>query len=836
MNKKLQDMKGLFASAYVDATLSIIKRESESSDMLKNKKIIEQLTLKQKASLLSGKNTWETFDVPNLFPSMFLSDGPHGLRKQLGASDHLGLNESVQATCFPTAATLANSWDEQLIEQVGECLGDEAEALDVQVVLGPGLNIKKNPKCGRNFEYFSEDPYVSGKLAAASIRGIQKNGTIASPKHFAVNSQEYRRMASDSIVDERTLREIYLTGFEIAVKEGRPRSIMSSYNLINGVYANENSQLLQDILVDEWGFDGFVVSDWGGDNNHVEGVKNGSHLAMPSPGLNGPIELVEAVQSGKLSEDVLNQRVDELLSIILTSTAMKKQKSEVDWEAHHQIAKKAARESIVLLKNEQQLLPIQPDVKVGIVGEFAMKPRYQGAGSSMVNPKQLETMSQVIKDYPLEITGIARGFERGKPVSVELEQKAVTLAEKSEVILLYVGLDEILESEGMDRPHTHMPDNQVSLIQALAKTSAKIVVVLSGGASFEMPWIDQVDAILHGYLGGQAGASAMLDVITGIHNPSGKLAESYPMTYDDVLFGAEYPYKGKYAYYKEGLFVGYRYYDTADKKVLFPFGYGLSYTQFDYSQLVVKENSVIVTVKNSGKLKGSEIVQLYVSKTTSSVIRPVKELKGFKKVTLHPGESIQVEFELDDKTFRYFDVQTHQWEIESGNYQLAIGSHSRDLRLFTEVNKKGTLMDSSADNHRYRKYKEGEFDKLTIEDFEELYGDTVPKENKVGKMMLHENSVISEMSQAKNLVARFVSHLLNRLIQRSEKKGTPDLNLLFIYNMPFRAIAKMTNGLVSSEMVEQLLKIVNGHFFKGILGFIKSFAKNKKQLKKFSQV
>ncbi|HCM90769.1 MULTISPECIES: glycoside hydrolase family 3 C-terminal domain-containing protein [Vagococcus] len=801
--------------------------------MLKNKTIIDQLTLEQKASLLSGKNTWETYDIPGLFPSMFLSDGPHGVRKQLGEADHLGLNESVPSTCFPTAATLANSWDENLLEKVGEYLGREANHLGVQVLLGPGLNIKKNPKCGRNFEYYSEDPYFSGKLAAASIRGIQKNQTIACPKHFAVNSQEYRRMASDSIIDERTLQEIYLTGFEIAVKEGHPKSIMSSYNLINGTYANENKKLLRDILRDNWKFDGFVVSDWGGDNDHTQGVINGSHLAMPSPGVNGPIEIVESVKSGKLPENILNERVDELLSVILTSTAMSKETEIVDWKEHHQVAKEAAMKSVVLLKNSEHILPIDITKKVGIIGEFAKKPRYQGAGSSVVNPKQLENTLELVADYPINFVGFSQGFERGKQVNETLEKEAVALAETSDIILLYVGLDEILESEGMDRPHTQMPNNQLNLIKELSKTSAKIVVVLSAGASMEMPWLDQVDSVLHGYLGGQAGAGAMLEVITGKYNPSGKLSETYPISYKDVLFGEEFPYKGKYAYYKEGIFVGYRYYDRAKKEVLFPFGFGLSYTHFKYSQLEVQSNDVIFKMTNQGTCEGTEIAQLYIGKSDSQISRAEKELKGFVKVSLLPGETKEVRISLDDKAFRYFNVDTNQWEVESGNYQLMMGASSRDIRLVTDIVKEGTESQLPKNEEKLAKFKTSHFSDLEWVDFERLYGQKVPVEVTKGRQLLHANSVISEMSQAKNPLARLVRRIIYNLIKKSEKKGEPNLNLLFIYNMPFRAIGKMTNGMVSQEMVDKIVHMVNGHFFSGLGGLFKAYKKNKKQTKEF---
>lgn len=791
---------------------------------MKHAAIIKKLNLGQKAALMSGKNIWETQDIAGVIPSIFLSDGPHGVRKQLGESDHLGLNDSVPATCFPPAATLANSWDEGLLTRVGQAIGEEAKALDVQVILGPGLNTKRNPKCGRNFEYYSEDPYLAGKLAAASIRGIQSTGTIACPKHFAVNSQENRRMASDSIVDERAYRELYTTNFEIAIKEGQAKSIMSAYNLINGVYANESKELLRDILRDEFGFEGFVVSDWGGDNNHVEGVRNGSHLAMPGQSVNGPLEIVEAVKSGVLPERILDERVDELIDVIFQSTAGSKTSEKMDWEKHHQLAREAAMRSVVLLKNKNNTLPLNPTQKVAIIGEFAKKPRYQGAGSSVVNPQKLETTLEVVADYPIELTGYAPGYSRGGVVNNQLEEEALALAKRSETVLLYVGLDEVFESEGMDRQSLKMPKNQQQLIEKLAKTSAKIVVVLSAGSVIEMPWADQVDAIVHGYLSGEAGASGMLEVLCGHYNPSGKLNESYPMHEEDILFGEAFPAQGQYAYYQESIFVGYRYYDSAKKAVRFPFGYGLSYTTFEYSDLQVTQEGIRVTVTNTGVVAGEEIVQLYVGKKDSRIIRAAHELKGFTKVQLEPQASQTVTIAFDDKTFRYFDVVSKSWETEAGTYEIAVGSHSRSLPLTQTIQMTGITPSMIP----VANYKNHAFDQLTMLDFESLYGRPLPKESQEKIHQLHGNSVISEMKYAKNPVARFVYRVIQYLLKKSEAKGKPDLNLLFIYNMPFRAIAKMTNGMVSMEMVDQILRMVNGHFFSGFSGLIKGFFKNRK--------
>ncbi len=552
------------------------------------KKIVGKMTLPEKCYFLSGKDFWQTRSVRRVgVPGVTLSDGPHGIRKQEGASDQLGLNGSIPATCYPTAATIANSWDPELGEEIGRYLGTEAASQDVCVLLGPGLNIKRSPLCGRNFEYFSEDPYLAGKMAAGYVRGIQSKGVGACPKHFAANSQELRRMASDSVMDERTLREIYLTGFEIAVKESKPKAVMTSYNRVNGVYANENEHLLQEILRDDWGFDGFVVSDWGASNDHVAGVAAGSHLEMPTTGGDSDEELLRAVESGKLEEKLLNRRVEELLYAILPlREAVDKEKGKkFDIEKHHAMAQKAAEESIVLLKNDNHILPLMEGTKVAVIGDFAKKPRYQGAGSSVVNPTKLDSTLDMIGKFQIEMLGFERGYYRTGDADAALEEEATELAKKAEVVLLYIGLDEISESEGLDRRHMRLPDSQIRLLRKIAAVNPHVVAVLSGGSPIEMPWLDKCEAVIHGYLSGQAGAAAMLNAITGKVNPSGKLNETYPLKYEDVPSAPYFPAKERNAEYREGLYVGYRYFETVEKPVRFPFGYGLSYTTFQYNNL-----------------------------------------------------------------------------------------------------------------------------------------------------------------------------------------------------------------------------------------------------------
>ena len=506
---------------------------------MKNREWIEKMTLEEKAALLSGKGEWQTWNFDRLgIPSIYCSDGPHGIRKQAGAGDHLGLNPSLPATCFPTAATVANSWDPGLGEEIGTALGEEAAAQEVHVVLGPGLNIKRSPLCGRNFEYFSEDPYLSGKMAAGYIRGIQSQGRYACPKHFAVNSQELRRMAMNAVVDERTLREIYLTGFEIAVKEGDAKALMTSYNQVNGTYANENTHLLKDILRDEWGYEGIVITDWGGSNDHIKGVAAGSDLEMPAPGLDSPRQIVKAVQEGKLPEAAVDACVDRMLEAVFTLTGgddgKKARADAFDKEGHHALARKAAARSAVLLKNRENILPLKPGTHVALVGDFAFEPRYQGAGSSMVNVTKLDKMTELIGEYDLVVTGTARGYKRTGERDQVLEKEAVDLAQNADVVLYCFGLDELSESEGIDRTHMRIPQNQIALLEAVSRVNENVVGILSAGAAVEMPWHHCLKGLLHGYLYGQAGAGAMLDIITGKINPSGKLSETYPVRYEDT--------------------------------------------------------------------------------------------------------------------------------------------------------------------------------------------------------------------------------------------------------------------------------------------------------------
>jgi len=790
---------------------------------MNTQEIIENLTLEEKAILLQGATTWTTHKIEAVgVPSIFLSDGPHGMRKQAGNEDHLGIGESIPATCFPTAATMANSWNTELGERLGRAIGEEARAMGVNVVLGPGLNIKRSPLCGRSFEYFSEDPHLAGKMAAAYTRGIQSTGVAACPKHFAVNSQETRRLSIDSVLDERTLREIYLTGFEIAVKEGGAKAIMSSYNKINGTYANENSHLLTEILRDEWGFDGFVVTDWGADNDHTEGVLAGSNLVMPAPGHATAIELIRAVRDGRIERGVLNKRLEELLGVIdILTRESTGADGEFDAVGHHALARECAADSIVLLENDG-ILPLKTTDRVTVIGDFAKRPRYQGAGSSQVNPTRLENLYDALVACGASITGYARGYDSSDPKANEaLIAEAVDAARAADTVLLAVGLDELMESESMDRTHMDLGEGQRALIDAVCAASDRVVLVISGGAPFVMPERGLYRAAIHGYLGGQAGAAAMADAILGNINPSGKLSESWPNALSDTPCHDFFPGKERTAEYREGLFVGYRYYDTADVPVRYPFGHGLSYTKFEYSNLTVTKEGASFTVTNVGECYGAEVAELYVSQKSEAIHRPKKELKGFLKVYLAAGESRTVTVPFDDMTFRYFDTGRSAWQTEAGEYAVIIAASSADERLHATLTVDGVTPTPDGAPECYRT---GRIKAVSDEDFSTLLGRELPESGHGSE--LYPNDAFCQLSYAKGGFGKLVYKILAHYKRKAEKKADGDITVLFIYNMPFRTLAKMSKGYVSGKMVDDLVLMFNGHFFRGAGRLIRDFFLN----------
>ncbi|RIX52451.1 glycosyl hydrolase [Paenibacillus nanensis] len=674
------------------------------------KEIVAAMTLEEKASLCSGENFWTTKAIERLgIPSILMTDGPHGLRKQAGEADHLGLNESAPATCFPTAAGMASSWDRELLRKVGEALGKESQAEGVGILLGPGANIKRSPLCGRNFEYFSEDPYLTGELAAAHIEGVQSQGVGTSLKHFAVNNQEHRRMTTDAVVDERTLREIYLTGFEIAVKKSQPWTVMSAYNRLNGTYCSENETLLTSILKEEWGHEGIVVSDWGAVNEAAASVAAGMELEMPSSHGIGERKIIAAVESGELSAQALDRAVERLLNVIFKVVDNRREGAVYDKEAHHRLAREIARESMVLLKNDDDLLPLSPSGKLAIIGAMAEQVRYQGGGSSHINPTRLDSIRDEIgKSAGGAAIRYSQGYWLESDAGDEaLLNEAKQAAAEADTAVLFVGLPDRYESEGYDRTHLNLPANQIELIEQIASVQPNIVVVLSNGAPVVMPWLGKAKAVLEAYLGGQALGGAIADLLFGEANPSGKLAETFPQSLGHTPSHPFFPGEGDRTEYREGLFVGYRYYDAKDIEPLFPFGHGLSYTTFEYSGLQLDRSEITdrettqvsVTVKNTGQRFGKEIVQLYIKSRNGSVIRPEKELKGFAKVSLEPGEEKIVHFTLDKRSFAYYDTALKDWHVETGEYEVAVGGSSRAIML-SEVVKVRSTTDIVPSFHR----------------------------------------------------------------------------------------------------------------------------------------
>jgi beta-glucosidase len=661
---------------------------------LRAKELVNRMTLEERAILLTGNGWWATHPIDRLgVPSISITDGPHGVRKSQGA----GLSTSVPATCFPTASALSCSWDADLVREVGVALGEESQAINVHILLGPGINMKRSPLGGRNFEYFSEDPVLAGRLAAAYIEGVQSQGVGTSLKHYAVNNQEFERMATSSNVDERTLHEIYLPAFEIAVRDGKPWTVMSSYNLVNGVYASEHEELLRDILRGNWGFAGFVVSDWGGINDRVAGLKAGTNLEMPGSGRYNANKIIQAVQSGALSTEQLDEAVTEVLAVILKAHDGHKADVSLDVDAHHALARRAASESIVLLQNVDRLLPLNVNElrRIAIIGAFARLPRYQGSGSSQVNPTKVSNAY----DELVKIAGndqkfvYAVGYNSEGEVTERLLDEARKAAVRAEVAIVFAGLPDSYESEGFDRASLDMPLGHKQLIEAVASVQPSVAVVLMNGSAVTMPWADRVKAIVEAWLGGQAGGGAIADVLTGAVNPSGKLAETFPNSIYDTPTFPHFPARNRHANYGEGIFIGYRHYDAKNLQPLFPFGFGLSYTTFAYTGIKASTSSikdsddltVEVSVKNTGPVAGKEVIQLYLREQHPLVLRPEKELRAFQKVALSPGEEKTVTFRLSKRDFAYYDTAVRRWSVRSGDFDILAGGSSRDLPLKATV-------------------------------------------------------------------------------------------------------------------------------------------------------
>ena len=750
------------------------------------KKIISEMTLEEKAGMCSGKDFWHLKGAERLgIPAVMVSDGPHGLRKQAEEADHLGLNESIKAVCFPTACATACSFDRDLLEEMGERIGDECQAENLSVILGPAVNIKRSPLCGRNFEYFSEDPYLASQMAAAHIKGVQSKNVGTSIKHFAANNQEHRRMSCSSEIDERTLREIYLAAFETAIKEAKPDTVMCSYNRINGEFASENHWLLTEVLRDEWGFEGYVMSDWGAVNDRVKGLKAGLELEMPGSGGNTDKEIVEAVKNGELEESVLDRAVERILNIVFKFTD-NRQEGKFDLEEDHKLAAEIAGESMVLLKNEGVLpIPVQGK-KIAFIGKFAETPRFQGGGSSHINSFKITSALEAVKDVA-QVT-YAQGYDVKEDVidQVMLDQ-AVEVAKEADVAVIFAGLPDAFESEGYDRSHMRMPDCQNTLISEIAKVQENIVVVLHNGSPVEMPWADQVKGILEAYLGGQAVGQAEVDILFGKVNPSGKLAETIPYKLSDNPSYLNFPGDGQKVEYKEGVFVGYRYYDAKEMPVRYPFGYGLSYTTFEYKDLQLSADKIKDTdklkvrlkVKNTGNRAGKEIVQLYVADKTGAASRPVKELRNFVKVELQPQEEKTVEMELDKRSFAWYNTEIHDWYAASGEYEILAAASSRDIRL-----KKTVYVESTRE---------------------------LP-------MHIHMNTTIGELLEnpkTKAVIEGMTDSLIQHMGGSSEEENsaaseaiTKEMSLKMMENSPLRSLRSFM-GMRTEEIQELIQKLQN---------------------------
>lgn len=790
---------------------------------MRHSEIIKKLTLAQKATFCSGYDYWHTEGIEELgLPQIMLCDGPHGLRKKDPENKNIGLSNSYPATCFPTAATSACSWNPSLLNKMGKAIADECKEQQVSVILGPGVNMKRSPLCGRNFEYFSEDPFLAGELGAAFVKGSQDNGVGTSLKHFAVNSQETRRMVINEVVDERTLREVYFPAFEKVVKDAQPWTVMNAYNKLNGEFCSQNSWLQQQVLREEWGFEGLIVTDWGASVDRVNGIQCGTDLQMPTSGKYNAKKIIEAVKNGQLDENDIDLCMDNLIELLIKSKENLVSDFKYDRKANEELAQKIAAESTVLLKNQDNILPLKKEAKVAVIGEMAKVPRYQGAGSSLILATKMCNAYDSLVDLGVNAT-YAQGYIKSSDVPDDsLIVEAISTIKEADTVLIFAGLTEDYESEGFDREHMSLPYSQVKLIEKVANLHKNVVVVLSGGAAFEMPWIENVKGVVHGQLGGQMIGAAIADVLLGNVNPSGHLAETYPLKLEDNPTAENYPGTKKNALHKEGIYIGYRYYETAKKDVLFPFGFGLSYTQFQYSDiklsssLIKDTDKVTVTfkVKNIGDVDGAEVAQLYVSDKESTIFRPAKELRGFEKVFLKAGEEKEISIELEKRAFAYYNVNIHDWHVESGEFEIQVGTNIRDIALTETINVESTVETIVPDYKATAPaYYTADVLNIPVSQFQVVLGCEIPSDEILPGEKL---TILNTVGDAANTKwGKRINAVIRKITEFAIKKGAggEDANSLMMQTMftqvPIRNFISMSMGVFSEKMAESFLLILN---------------------------
>ena len=808
--------------------------EFQDNNALKDKAkmLVSQMTLEEKAGLCSGKDCWKTKPIERLgLESITMMDGPHGLRKQIGATDNLGIGKSVPAVCFPTASALACSFDRDLVFNVGKAIGEECVHEGVSVILGPGINQKRNPLCGRNFEYFSEDPTLSGELAASMIKGVQSTGTATSLKHFAVNNQEKRRMTISTTIDERTLRETYLKAFEIAVKKGKPDTVMCSYNKLNGTYCSENKYLLTDILRNEWNFNGLVVSDWGAVHDRPLGIKAGLDLEMPgSNGIND-LKIIEAVNNNTLSIEDLDRTVLRITELILKAMQNKKNGYTCDKDEHHKLAIKAAEQSAVLLKNDSNLLPGNINQKAAVIGAFAKSPRFQGVGSSKINPYKIETPLDAFAELGLDIT-YADGYSLKSSKRVNsydqdyLINEACEAAKDKDIVYLFAGLPEGYESEGFDRKAMSLPQEQNRLIDAVCKCNPNVVVILIGGAPVELPWIENVKSVLLAYLCGEGMGKAIPNLLLGIETPSGKLAETWPLALEDCPSYNYFPGNRLTVEHRESIYVGYRYYEKANKPVLFPFGHGLSYANFKYSDLILEKNeyscgdkiSLTFNITNCSNKTARETAFIFVSYYNQTVFVPKKELREFIKVELNPNETKQVSLCLDTNDFGYYNTIINDWYSESGSYKIMVGSSLTNCPLVSEITLNTTMQPQPYLTLLAPSYYQLPKNQFTVseKEFESLYGKEIPISDCIPSRPYNYDNTLEDVENT--LIGKIILKYADYIGKKAGdlEAGQEGMLSAMIKEMPFFAMVTSGDGMISQSMMEGIIDMLNGHYIKGI--------------------